>query len=86
MRHEEKKVLILTTIAGFLPQFEMNNVKILKQLGYQVHYASNFVNPVYAINPDELTAQGIVLHQVDIHKSPLHLVENIKAFFKSKKS
>lgn len=84
MERKDKKVLILTTIAGFLPQFEINNVKILQRLGYQVHYASNFVNPVYAIEPEELIEQGIILHQVDIHKSPVHIPENIKAFVQIK--
>ena len=43
-----KKALIITTISGFLAQFEMNDVYLLQELGYEVHYASNFNNPVYA--------------------------------------
>ena len=43
-----KKVLIVTTISGFLAQFEMNDVDILKNLGCEICYASNFRNPVYA--------------------------------------
>ena len=42
-----KKALIITTISGFLAQFEMNDVSLLQELGYEVHYASNFNNPVY---------------------------------------
>ena len=29
-----KRALIITTVSGFVPQFEMNNVKILQDLGY----------------------------------------------------
>lgn len=32
-----KKALIAVTVGGVVPQFEMNNVKILQNLGYEVH-------------------------------------------------
>ena len=34
-----KKILILTTVSGFLYKFEMDNVRILQKMGYEVHYA-----------------------------------------------
>lgn len=74
-----KKVLIITTISGFLPQFEMNDVKILQEYGYEVHYASNFNNPVYYCDKKKLKEQGIKLHQVDIMKSPAAISSNSKA-------
>ncbi len=76
-----KKVLIVTTISGFLAQFEMNDVGILKNLGCELHYASNFRNPVYESDQEELKQQGIKLYQIDIEKSPIHLAHNIKAFY-----
>lgn len=76
-----KKVLIITTISGFLSQFEMNDVDILKDLGCEIHYASNFCNPVYESDQGELREKGIKLYQIDIEKTPLHLACNIKAFF-----
>lgn len=76
-----KKILIVTTISGFLPQFEKNDVKILQEYGYEIHYASNFNNPIYYCNQEQLREQGIVLHQIDIDKSPLSIVRNVKAFF-----
>ena len=45
-----KKVLFITTISGFLQQFEMNDVHILQKAGYEVHYATNFNNPIYEVN------------------------------------
>ena len=41
------KVLLVTHVSGFVPQFEMNNVRILQSMGYEVHYASNFNTPSY---------------------------------------
>ena len=40
-----RKALLVTHVSGFVPQFEMNNVHILQNMGYEVHYASNFHNP-----------------------------------------
>ena len=80
-----KKALFLTTISGFLQQFEMNDVEILQEMGFEVHYASNFYNPVYEVDKSELRSKGIVLHQVGIQKSPIQLFKNLKAFWQVRK-
>ena len=74
-----RKVLIVTTVSGFVPQFEMNNVKILKEMRCEIHYAANFNNPVYTTNNDRLNDTGILLHQVDFVRSPYSL-QNILAY------
>lgn len=74
-----KKVLFITTISGFLQQFEMNDVHILQKSGYEVHYATNFNNPIYEVDIDVLKRMGIVLHQIEIQKSPYRLLQNAKA-------
>lgn len=80
-----KKILYVTTISGFLPQFELRDVRIVEEMGYEVHYASNFNNPIYSFDKDELEKQGIVLHHIDVEKSPVHLRHNYKAFRQLKK-
>lgn len=74
-----KKILYITTISGFLPQFEKHDVRIMQEMGYEVHYASNFRHPVYPFEEKELTGQGIILHQIDVSKSPRRIKENIRA-------
>lgn len=74
-----RKVLFVTTISGFLPQFEKNDVKLLGEMGCEVHYASNFRNPVYAFDKKELKKQGVFLHHIDIAKSPAKIRENFAA-------
>lgn len=74
-----KRALIITTVSGFVPQFEMNNVKILQGLGYEVHYATNYHMPVYTDNNNRLNGTGIVRHQIDFVRSPYHITKNIKA-------
>lgn len=73
MKSEKGKVLLVTTVSGFVPQFEMNNVKLLQSLGYEVHYAANYNTPVYSDNNDRLNNTGIVQHQIDFVRSPYSL-------------
>lgn len=79
------KALIITTNSGFVPQFEMNDVKILEEKGYEIHYASNFHKPVYRMDRDALIKRGIRLHHIDIEKSPVRIGANMKAFGQIKK-
>lgn len=74
-----KNALLITTISGFVPQFEMNDVRILQENGYIVHYASDFENPVYSINQRKLEEEGLILHHIDIRKSPFQIKQNFKA-------
>jgi len=76
----KKEALIITTISGFVPQFEMNNVQILQNIGYRVHYASNFQNPHYGSDNHRLNGTGIVCHQVDFVRSPFRIRENLRAY------
>lgn len=75
-----KKALIITTISGFLSKFLTNDVSVLQELGYEVHYASNLNKPVYDFDIEELRARGIVIHHIDIEKSPLKLKANCRAY------
>lgn len=80
-----KKALIITTVSGFVPQFEMNNVRILQEMGYEVHYASNFRNPHYGKDNQRLEGTGIVCHQVDFVRSPFRIIRNVKAYAQLKR-
>ena len=78
-------ILIITTISGFLPKFEMQDVKILQEKGFTVHYASNFQNPVYECSRMELESRGIICHEIGIQKSPMAAVKNFRAWRMLKK-
>ena len=80
-----KKVLIVTTVSGFVPQFEMKNVQILQEMGYEVHYASNFQNVSYGMDNHRLDGTGVVRHQVDFARSPFDMKSNPKAYWQLKK-
>ena len=66
-----KKILILATVGGFLPQFELDNVRILQELGYEVHYAANLEHPNYSLAKDCLEGMGIRLHQISYCEIPI---------------
>lgn len=74
-----KKALLVTTVSGFVPQFEMNNVRLLQNMGYEVHYASNYHTPSYGTDNHRLDGTGIVRHQIDFVRSPFK-AENRKVY------
>lgn len=77
--NKKKRALFVTTVSGFVPKFEMNNVKILQEYGYEVHYASNFENPVYQFEQTLLDDKHIICHHIDISKSPYAVGHQKKA-------
>ncbi|MCR5625133.1 MAG: glycosyltransferase [Lachnospiraceae bacterium] len=79
-----KKALIITRVSGFVPQFEMNDVHILQEMGYEVHYAANYNMVVYGKDNSRLDGTGIVRHQVDFERLPLPWLV-IKAYNQIKK-
>ncbi|MFV0243332.1 MAG: hypothetical protein ACK5H4_25275, partial [Lacrimispora sphenoides] len=57
-----KKALLVTTVSGFVPQFEMSNVNILQSKGYEIHYAANYKTPSYGNDNKRLTGTNIIPH------------------------
>lgn len=76
---EKKKVLLVTTVSGFIPQFEMNNVRLLQEMGYEIHYAANYKNPSYGKDNHRLDGTGIIRHQIDFVRSPFR-PENLTVY------
>ena len=75
----KKRALIISTVCGFLWQFERNDVRLLQENGYEIHYASNFGNPVYTYDKNAYDRMGIITHHIPIQKSPGCWKENRKA-------
>lgn len=77
----EKNILILTTISGFLDKFEKENVKLLLEMGYRVHYAANTKEQHYLFDEKKIRDMGVEIHHIDVARSPYMLLDNRKAFF-----
>jgi len=74
-----KKVLFITTVSGFLYHFEMSNVRILQDMGYEVHYAANGNIQVYKTDEAVKKNSGVIFHHVNISKSPKDINTNLRA-------
>lgn len=75
-----KRALLVTTVSGFVPQFEQSNVAILQEMGYEIHYASNFHHPHYGLDNQRLKGSGIFCHQIDFVRSPFQVAANKRAY------
>lgn len=80
-----KKALIIATVGGFLSKFETNDAKLLQEMGYEVHYASDFQNRIYDFDEQELKEDGYVLHHINMRKNPFRIISLIKAIVNVKK-
>lgn len=74
-----KKALIIATIYPFIEGFEKNNIKLLKELGYEVHIIASGDD----ITPN-LDGLEVVKNIISITRNPLS-VSNLKAYFYIKK-
>lgn len=81
-----KKVLMLASVASMIDQFNMPNIDILQQLGYEVHVAANFEtgNTTSPHRVDEfkteLTGKNIAYHQIDFSRKITKMRANIAAY------
>lgn len=71
MRMKNQKALLVSTVSGFVPQFEQNSVELLLEGGYEIHYASNFNNVFYGTDNKRVSEMGIIPHQIDFDREPL---------------
>ncbi len=85
-----KKALILASVASMIEQFNMNNIKLLQELGYQVDIATNFENSgnITKTRSDELKQElremKVECYQIDFDRSIISK-KNIKAYNQVKK-
>lgn len=74
-----KRVLIVSTVSRQFYLFEQTNIGILKELGYEVHGAANFLD----VN-ERLDKVDIIRHPIEIQRNPFSL-RNITAYRQLKK-
>ena len=86
----EKKAIILTTVPSTIEQFNMQNIKLLKELGYKVEVASNF-NVTGNIDNNRFNEFLTELEQLDVKVNnisfsrKLFSFDNIRAYKQLKK-
>lgn len=75
-----KQALIITTVSGFVQQFEREDVKLLQELGYTVHYASNPDIPAYDYPSGTYEEMGVIFHPIPVIQNPKSFCANQKAY------
>lgn len=76
-----KKFLIVAHYSRFLVQFELNDVRLLQNMGYEVHYATNYEHEdMYADAVRVIREHGVILHQIDFVRAPYNIIANEKAY------
>lgn len=76
-----KKFLIVAHYSRFLVQFELNDVRLLQSMGFEVHYATNYQQEdMFSGAIKIIQENGVILHQVDFVRSPYSIPANIKAY------
>ena len=82
-----KKVLMLASVASMIGQFNIPNIEILQEMGYQVDVACNFksgstcADETIAEWKRKLQKMGVRCYQVDISRSVTDVVSNTKALW-----
>ena len=75
-----KKVIFVAHKIRFFVQFEKNDIKLLQEMGYEVHVAANYQSEEMIMDAfDIITGMGVIIHQIDFERSPVHVVKNSKA-------
>ena len=84
-----KKVLMLASVASMINQFNMPNIHLLQEMGYEVHVACNFKEgstcsdeKVLEIKRD-LEELGIPYYQIDFSRNVFRLDRAVKAYFQT---
>lgn len=83
-----KNVLIVATLASFIDFFEKNDIKILQDMGYQVHLAANYNNEYGKDYYSSFRNLGVITHQIEFKRSPfspynISIIKNIKEIINS---
>ena len=66
-----KKALIVSTIFGFIASFERSDVRILQEMGYEVHCACDSVDYTRTWKTDDLLQTGIIVHNIPFTRNPI---------------
>lgn len=74
-----KKVLVTAHLGRHFTKFGHADYQVLLQMGYEVHIAANFSDPV-----DNFNDKNVIMHQVNFQRNPFSL-KNIHAYAELKK-
>jgi len=86
-----KRALVLASVASMIDQFNMPNIRLMKEMGYEVDVATNFVNgstcsdEKIAVLKKNLKEMNVRCFQIDFSRNVLNVVQNMKAYKQTRK-
>ena len=86
-----KRTLILASVASMIDQFNMPNIRLMKEMGYEVDVAANFVegstcsDEKIAALKMTLAELGVRCFQIDFSRNVLNIGQNLKAYNQTKR-
>ena len=80
------KVLIVASVVSMIDQFNRQNIKLLKEMGFDVHIACNFIEgntcsseKIQHLKKD-LQSEGVTFSQVDFARNVTKILQNFQAY------
>ena len=86
-----KRALVLASVASMIDQFNMPNIKLLKDMGYEVDVAANFLQgstcseEKIAYLKAALANMNVRCFQIDFSRNVLNISQNLRAYRQTKK-
>lgn len=78
-----KKALIIATVGSFIAGFELNDVKLLQEMEYEVHGAADF-SSISSDRQEMLKSSKMICHQISFSRNPFKK-QTLLAYKKLKK-
>lgn len=81
-----KKMLMLASVASMIDQFNMPNIQLLLEMGFEVHVACNFekgstcTEEKIAELKNKLTEMNVKYFQVDFNRNVLKIYDDLRAY------
>lgn len=81
-----KKMLMLASVASMIDQFNMPNIQLLLEMGFEVHVACNFekgstcTEEKIAELKNKLTEMNVKYFQVDFNRNVLKISDDLRAY------
>ena len=86
-----KRALVLASVASMIDQFNMPNIQLMKDKGYEVDVATNFLkgstcsDEKIAALKETLKGMNVRCFQIDFSRNVFNISENLKAYKQTKK-
>jgi len=86
-----KRALVLASVASMIDQFNMPNIRLMKEMGYEVDVATNFLkgstcsDEKIAALRQTLEEMNVRCFQIDFSRNVLNIGENLRAYEQTRK-